>query len=84
MGCTHEMKSGSVVTVVNAGGRAGGCSFCERDELRSVVEQAVVLYGIQRNEAEEAGDIQGENFWRGHRDTAMLALGQTIEGSVPS
>ena len=35
MNCTHEMKTGSVVTVVNAGGAAGGCSFCVAEQLES-------------------------------------------------
>ena len=39
MGCTHEMKSGSVVTVINAGGIAGGCSFCKTDALEARVAQ---------------------------------------------
>lgn len=33
MNCTHEMKTGSVVTVVNGGGLAGGCSFCMAEQV---------------------------------------------------
>lgn len=31
MGCSHKMKQGAVVTVINAGGLAGGCSFCREE-----------------------------------------------------
>lgn len=34
MSCTHEFKEGHVVTVINAGGIAGGCSLCREDRLR--------------------------------------------------
>jgi len=32
--CTHEIREGRVVTVINAGGIAGGCSLCREDRLR--------------------------------------------------
>jgi hypothetical protein len=33
MGCHHEIKSGGVITVVNARGLLGGCSFCKQEAL---------------------------------------------------
>jgi hypothetical protein len=44
--------------------------------LTEVLEQAVELYEILRAECEAEGELQGENFWEGHRDTVMHALGK--------
>lgn len=51
----------------------------ENAKLRDVVEQAVVLYEMLRSQDEVDGDIQGENFWLGHRETAQHALGVMAE-----
>lgn len=47
--------------------------------LREVAEQAVTLYEIERARAVVEGDHQAENFWEGHRDTALQALGKLDE-----
>lgn len=48
--------------------------------LRAAVEQAVTLYEILRTEADDGDDVQGENFWEGHRNAALAALGRFQEG----
>lgn len=42
--------------------------------IEKVVRQAVVLYEGQREEAMGLGDLQGEQFWESHRNTALYAL----------
>lgn len=51
----------------------------ENDLLLPVAQQAVTLYEMLRAEDEYSGDAQGENFWEGHRDTALHALGRSKE-----
>ena len=49
--------------------------------LKEVAEQAVVLYEGMRAKAEDEDDIQAENFWEGHRNAVMRALGTYEHGS---
>lgn len=39
--CTHEMKAGNVVTVINAGGWSGGCSICRSDKVAADLKEAI-------------------------------------------
>lgn len=54
--------------------------------LEEVAEQAVVLYEGLRAQAVAEDDAQGENFWEGHRDTVLYALGRmpAIDAAVAS
>lgn len=42
--------------------------------LEKVAGQAVVLYEGERRDAVEREDLQAEQFWEGHRNTALYAL----------
>lgn len=68
MSCTHEMKSGSVVTVVTRGGLAAGCELCRLDALDAELAQQRILLARISGALCDASTVVVEPYEQGIRD----------------
>jgi hypothetical protein len=90
MGCTHEMKVGSVVTVVNAGGIAGGCSFCRTEAIEKDRADLMVTLARVSGALCDAGTVFVDPPERGirqlaaERDAYRSALCDVVASASPN